>query len=109
MSGSVSVARALAAALRKLDRRTWTLVEYDGADWTNGFCTGERVAAWKAAAALKSVDPPAMLPVPFAQFCVDGKGARVLVERTTKAGTGVGEIYGLEKEALAASEVLWRR
>ncbi|MBI2923698.1 MAG: hypothetical protein HYY18_21790 [Planctomycetes bacterium] len=93
---ALAVARAVAAAMRRLDRRPWTLVRYGDADWTHGYCAGERTGAWRAEARkLARVRPPALLRVPCAQFCVDG--ARVLVEHSMAEGTGVGAVYELKK------------
>ena len=92
LSGGAAVAKAVAAEMRKRDRRVWTIVEYVTADWTHGFCTGERSAAWRSSAGkLTKVKPPDHLEVPYAQFCVHG--IRVLVESALKNGSGQGEAF----------------
>jgi len=94
--GNTAVAKAVAAAMRRRDRREWTIVEYGGADWTHGYCTGDRSAAWRACARkLARVKPPAFLDVPYAQFCVDG--GKVLVESAVAHGSGQGEIFNAVK------------
>ena len=94
-SGGIAVAKAVAAAMRKRDRRAWTIVEYGGADWTHGYCTGDRPGAWRASAGkLVRVKPPAILEVPYAQFCA--KGMQVLVESATVQGSGKGEVFEMK-------------
>jgi hypothetical protein len=112
-TGGAAVARAVAQEMRKRDRRAWTIVEYGGADWTHGFCTGERSGAWKSSAGkLTKVKPPGLLEVPYAQYCVEG--VRVLVESSTKKGSGQGETFEARKTrgavALVATSdgVKWR-
>ncbi len=109
----LAAARAVAAEMRRLDRRPWTLVQYGDADWTHGYCAGERTGAWHAKAGkLARVRPPALLRVPCAQFCVDG--TRVLVEHSMAEGTGVGAVFELKKAKGAwsiepvAGGVRWR-
>jgi hypothetical protein len=94
--GGTAVARAIAAEMKKRSRRAWTIVEYAEADWTHGYCTGERAGAWKfAAGKLAKVKPPAILEVPYAQFCA--RGLRVLVETSIVRGSGQGEIFEVRR------------
>ncbi|MEK7466844.1 MAG: hypothetical protein AAB074_05450 [Planctomycetota bacterium] len=91
-AGGAAVANAVAAEMRKRDRRAWTIVEYAGADWAHGFCKGDRCGAWKTSAGkLAKVKPPDLLEVPYAQFCVEG--TRVLVESALRHGSGQGETF----------------
>lgn len=112
-ASGAALARAVASEMRRLDRRPWTLVRYADADWTHGYCAGERIGAWIAKAGkIARVRPPALLQVPCAQFCVDG--ARVLVEHSMAEGTGVGAVFELKKSKGAwsiepvAGGVRWR-
>lgn len=112
-ASGLALARAVAAEMRRLDRRPWTLVRYDDADWTHGYCAGERIGAWRAdGRKLARIRPPALLRVPCAQFCVDG--ARVLVEHSIEEGTGVGAVFELKPSgkgwsvAPVAGGVRWR-
>ena len=93
---SPAIARAVAAEMRRFDRRAWTLVEYADADWSHGYCSGERIGAWRAdGKGLARVKPPTILKVPYVQFCA-AKG-RVLIEHSLAEGTGVGAVYELKK------------
>ncbi len=95
--GGAAVAKAVAAEMRRRSRRAWTIVEYVEADWTHGYCTGERAAAWRVAAGkLTKVKPPAILEVPYAQFCA--RGLRVLVESSIVRGSGQGELFEIRRE-----------
>ncbi|MCE9584208.1 MAG: hypothetical protein K8T20_17115 [Planctomycetes bacterium] len=98
------VARAVASEMRRRTRRTWTIVEYSEANWTHGFCSGDRSGAWRTSGAgLTRVKPPAILEVPYAQFCV--AGTRVLVESSMVNGSGQGEIFELRKAGRCAALV----
>jgi hypothetical protein len=95
-AGGIPVAKAVAAVMRRRSRRAWVLVEYVEADWTHGYCTGDRKGAWKASGSqLTRVKPPAILEVPYAQFCVSG--TRVLVESSMVNGSGLGEVFELQR------------
>lgn len=96
MKADGALAKAVAAAMKRRDKRAWTLVQFAAADWTHGYCTGERAGAWRfAAGKLKKVKPPAILEVPYAQFSVKEK--RVLVESSTKNASGQGEVFEARK------------
>jgi hypothetical protein len=112
--GDAEVARAVAAALGKRDARPWTLVQYVDADWSHGYCSGDRLAAWKGRAAkLTRIRPPARLPLPFAQFAIEEGGKRVLVESTRREGEGRGVVAALAAAKqglkLGMEEMLWER
>ncbi|NUN47418.1 MAG: hypothetical protein HUU15_01145 [Candidatus Brocadiae bacterium] len=99
--GGLRIARAVAAALRSRSAAAWTVVEYDGADWTHGYCAGTRTGAWSFTRGLprRLAAPPALLQVPCAQFCVDGN--RVLIEWSVKQGTGEGSIMEIKRVGTA--------
>ena len=93
---SRALALAVAAEMRAHSRRTWTLVQFSDADWTHGYCRGDRLRAWSASGkSLRSIKPPRLLAVPCAQFCV--RGDRVLVERSVAEKSGVGLVYEIRK------------
>lgn len=101
-AGGAEVAKAVAAEMRRRSRKAWTIVEYSGADWTHGYCQGERAGAWRAAGGrLTRVRPPAILEIPYAQFCASG--LRVLVESSTTRGSGQGEIFEIARGKGGAS------
>jgi hypothetical protein len=103
------IARALLPELRRLDRRAWSVGEYREADWTHGYCLGERAGFWRQKGGkLSKAASPRLLDVPYAQFCANGD--RVLVEYVTSDRRSAGVVFGIARGAVTPlpDGVKWR-